>query len=107
MAPRGPKAVWAGGEFPRPDRVVTRPWDTTVRGSPARVSNGALWREDVRVDVDSRSHLVEIVAAMKEITARITTAETMPEALDDLLKVMGDILPEHLQCGVALVSEDE
>jgi hypothetical protein len=107
MAPRGPDAVRAGGEFLDRTAQVTRRWDTTVHGSPARVSNGALWREDVRVDVDSRSHLVEIVAAMKEITARITTAETMPEALDDLLKVMGDILPEHLQCGVALVSEGE
>jgi len=59
------------------------------------------------VDVDSKPHLVEIVAALKEITARITSATALPEAIDDLLKVTADILPGHVQCGVTLISEGE
>ena len=45
------------------------------------------------MDVDNQPHLVEIVAALKEITARITSASTIPEAIDDLLKVAVEILP--------------
>jgi len=59
------------------------------------------------VDVDSKPHLVEIVAALKEITARITSATALPDAIDDLLKVTADILPGHVQCGVTLISEGE
>jgi transcriptional regulator with GAF, ATPase, and Fis domain len=59
------------------------------------------------VDADSGPHLVEIVAALKEITARITSASALPEAVDDLLKVITDIVPGHVQCGVTLISQGE
>lgn len=59
------------------------------------------------MNVDSQPHLVEIVAALKEITARITSATALPEAINDLLKVTTDVLPEHVQCGVTLISEGE
>ena len=36
---------------------------------------------------NSGAHLVEIVAALKEITARITSAASLPEAVADLLKI--------------------
>jgi GAF domain-containing protein len=63
--------------------------------------------EDDRVDVDSQPHLVEIVAALKEITARITSAPTLAEAIHDLLKVTADVLPEHVRCGMTMVREGE
>ncbi len=59
------------------------------------------------MDAESQPHLVEIVAALKEITARITSATALPEAIDDLLKVTADILPGHVRCGVTLISEGE
>jgi hypothetical protein len=59
------------------------------------------------VDVDNRPHLVEIVAALKEITARITTASSVQEALDNVLKVMSGIVPPYIQCGIAVISEGE
>jgi transcriptional regulator with GAF, ATPase, and Fis domain len=59
------------------------------------------------VDFDRQPHLVEIVAALKEITARITSASAIPEAITDLLKVTTDVLPHHVQCGMTLVSEGE
>jgi hypothetical protein len=59
------------------------------------------------VDVDRQPHLVEIVAALKEITARITTATAIPEAVTDLLKITTDVLPPDVQCGMTLVSEGE
>ena len=59
------------------------------------------------MDVDRQPHLVEIVAALKEITARITSATAIPEAVNDLLKVTTDVLPSHVQCGMTLVSEGE
>lgn len=57
------------------------------------------------MDVDTQPHLVEIVAALKEITARITSATSLAEAIDDLVKVAVDILPIDIQCGVTLVSQ--
>ena len=59
------------------------------------------------MDLGSGPHLVEIVAALKEITARISSATALPEAVDDLLKVTTDILPGHVQCGVTLISQGE
>jgi transcriptional regulator with GAF, ATPase, and Fis domain len=59
------------------------------------------------VDVDRQPHLVEIVAALKEITARITSATALSEAVNDLLKVTCDVLPPHVQCGMTLISEGE
>jgi GAF domain-containing protein len=57
------------------------------------------------VDVDTQPHLVEIVAALKEITARISSATSLSAAIDDLVKVAVDILPADIQCGVTLVSQ--
>ncbi|HEX6870331.1 MAG TPA: GAF and ANTAR domain-containing protein, partial [Micromonosporaceae bacterium] len=73
----------------------------------ADYSNPGSTGEDGRVSFDSQPHLVEIVAALKEITARITAAQALPEAVDDLLKVTGDLLPGHVQCGVTLISQGE
>jgi len=52
-------------------------------------------------------HLVEIVAALKEVTAVLSTATTLPAALDDLVKVTTDLLPTDISCGVMLVSQGE
>jgi hypothetical protein len=57
------------------------------------------------VDLDSKSHLVEIVATLKEVTALITAAEGLPEAADGLAKAIGDVLPPHVRCGVTLICE--
>ncbi len=57
------------------------------------------------MDVDTRPHLVEIVAALKEITARITSATSLTAATDDLVKVAVDLLPTDIQCGVRLVGQ--
>jgi hypothetical protein len=57
------------------------------------------------VDVDKRSYLVEIVAALKDITALTTSAPTIPEAVNGLAKALTDIMPAHVRCGVTLVSE--
>lgn len=60
-----------------------------------------------RVDLGNGPHLVEIVAALKEITARISAAAALPEAVDDLLKVTADILPGDVHCGVTLIGQGE
>jgi hypothetical protein len=52
-------------------------------------------------------HLVEIVAALKDITARITSADALPEAVDDLLKATADVLPGYIRCGVTMISQGE
>ena len=57
------------------------------------------------MDVDTQPHLVEIVAALKEITARISSATSLSAATDDLVKVAVDLLPSDIQCGVTLVSQ--
>ena len=59
------------------------------------------------MDGNSGLHLVEIVAALKEITARITSATALPEAVADLLKITTDVVPGHVQCGVTLVTQGE
>ena len=59
------------------------------------------------MDVERQPHLVEIVAALKEITARITGATTLPEAISDILKVTADVLPETVHCGVTIITEGE
>jgi transcriptional regulator with GAF, ATPase, and Fis domain len=59
------------------------------------------------VDVVNEPHLVEIVAALKEITARISSAETLPAAVEDLIKVTADLLPADVTCGVTLVTHGE
>jgi hypothetical protein len=60
-----------------------------------------------RVEVENEPHLVEIVAALKEITVRTAAATSMTEALHDVTKVLAGILPPYVQCGVAMVSEGE
>jgi hypothetical protein len=57
------------------------------------------------VDVDTKSHLVEIVATLKQITALITAADGLPEAAAGLAKALGDVLPPHVRCGVTLICE--
>jgi GAF domain-containing protein len=59
------------------------------------------------VESASQPHLVEIVAALKEITARITSASALPEAVGDILKVTDDILPGHVRSGVVMIGEGE
>jgi transcriptional regulator with GAF, ATPase, and Fis domain len=61
----------------------------------------AAFREDGRVE----PHLVEIVAALKEITARVTSAADLPEAVENLLKVTTDLVPGHVQCGIMTLSQ--
>jgi transcriptional regulator with GAF, ATPase, and Fis domain len=63
--------------------------------------------EDGLVNVGSGPHLVEIVAALKEITAVLSTATALPAALDDLVKVTTDLLPADISCGVMLVGQGE
>ena len=63
--------------------------------------------EDGLVNVGSGPHLVEIVAALKEITAGLSTATALPAALDDLVKVTTDLLPTDISCGVTLVGQGE
>ena len=59
------------------------------------------------MELDSQPHLVEIVAGLKEITARITSAADLPEAVDDMLRVITNLLPGHIQCGVTLIGHGE
>lgn len=59
------------------------------------------------MDVDSRPHLVEIVAALKEITAAISSATTVANAIDELLTVMAGLAPPDVRCGVTLISQGE
>jgi transcriptional regulator with GAF, ATPase, and Fis domain len=50
---------------------------------------------------------VEIVAALKEITARITSATNLAEAVTGLLKVTANMVPAGVQCGFTLISQGE
>ena len=59
------------------------------------------------MDAHSQPHLVEIVATLREITAGITSATDLPEAVDDMLKVTANLLPGHIQCGVTLIGQGE
>ncbi len=57
------------------------------------------------MDLDNKSHLVEIVATLKEITALVTAASGLPDAAEGLAKAMSEIVPTHIRCGVTLVCE--
>ncbi len=59
------------------------------------------------MDAENTSHLVEIVAGLKEITALITSATSLAEAVDGMAKAMADLLPAHVRCGIAIVAEGE
>ena len=59
------------------------------------------------MSVESSPHLVEIVAALKEITARISTASSPTTAVDELLKVTTGLMPPHVRSGITLITEGE
>ena len=59
------------------------------------------------MSVEYSPHLVEIVAALKEITARITTASALPTAVDDVLKVTVGLLPPYVRCGITTIAQGE
>jgi hypothetical protein len=59
------------------------------------------------VDVDSKPHLLEIVAAVKEATASITSAATLTDAADDLVALTANLLPTRIRCAVTLISQGE
>jgi len=59
------------------------------------------------VSVEHSPHLVEIVAALKEITARITTASALSSAVDDVLKVTVGLLPPYVRCGITTIAQGE
>lgn len=56
---------------------------------------------------ENQPHLVEIAAVLKEVTARITSAATVAEAVDGLLLSAAQILPADVRCEVTMVSEGE
>lgn len=59
------------------------------------------------MNVENQPHLVEIVAALKEITARITSATAVADAVHDITKVVSGILPASVQCGIMMIAEGE
>jgi transcriptional regulator with GAF, ATPase, and Fis domain len=59
------------------------------------------------VSVENNPHLVEIVAALKEITARITSASALSTAVDDLLKVTVGLMPPDVHCGITVIAQGE
>ncbi len=59
------------------------------------------------VGVESSPHLVEIVAALKEITARISAASSPKTAVDELSKIIAGLLPPYVHCGVTLITQGE
>jgi transcriptional regulator with GAF, ATPase, and Fis domain len=63
--------------------------------------------EDDGVSVESSPHLVEIVAALKEITARISTAPSPKAAVDELLSVAAGVMPPYVRCGITLITQGE
>jgi GAF domain-containing protein len=54
---------------------------------------------------EHRPHLVEIVATLKELTAQITRAGDLTEAILQVLQATGHLLPDHVHCGVTLVAQ--
>lgn len=59
------------------------------------------------MEVDSQPHLLEVAAALKEITARIPLAVGFEEALDDLVTVSSSLLGPQVHCAVTLISQGE
>jgi transcriptional regulator with GAF, ATPase, and Fis domain len=53
----------------------------------------------------TQPHVVEIVAALKEITARVTAASDLDEAIQEILATAAHVLPDHLHCGVTLIAQ--
>lgn len=56
---------------------------------------------------ETQPHLVEIVAVLKEITARVTSADTLRQALDDVLQATAQVLPAHFNCGVTVIAQGQ
>jgi transcriptional regulator with GAF, ATPase, and Fis domain len=59
------------------------------------------------VDIHNRPHLVEIAAALKEITVTITSPAPLPEVITSVLRVTSELVPSHIRCGITLVSQGE
>jgi transcriptional regulator with GAF, ATPase, and Fis domain len=59
------------------------------------------------VSVEYNPHLLEIVAALKEITARITAASSLSTAVDDLLKVTVGLMPPYVRCCITVIAQGE
>lgn len=59
------------------------------------------------MNVHNRPHLVEIAAALKEITATIASSIPFPDTIQTLLGVTSDLMPGHIRCGITLVSQGE
>lgn len=53
----------------------------------------------------TQPHLVEIVAALKEITARVTSSNDLDEAVAEILAAATNVLPLHVHCGLTLVTQ--
>ena len=59
------------------------------------------------MSVENSPHRVEIVAALREITARIASASTFTTAIDDVLKVTTALMPPYVRCGITLITQGE
>jgi transcriptional regulator with GAF, ATPase, and Fis domain len=61
--------------------------------------------EDDPVDVNNRPHLVEIAAALKEITATIASTLPFPQTIQNVLTTTAGLVPGHIRTGLTLVSQ--
>jgi len=59
------------------------------------------------VEDHNRPHLVEIAAALKEITATITSPIPLPDVIANVLRVTSELVPGHIRCGITIVSQGE
>ncbi|MGE5828041.1 MAG: GAF and ANTAR domain-containing protein [Micromonosporaceae bacterium] len=59
------------------------------------------------MDVNSRPHVVEVAAALKEITATITSTLPFPQTIQNVLAVTADLVPGDIRGGLTLVSQGE
>src|SRR5262245_58577183 len=91
-----------------PDRAITHiPQQFRADADGPGTSSSTSTGEDVAVDAETQPHLVEIVATLKEITARITAADSMPDAVHGLTQAIVGILPPLVQCGVMMIAQGE
>jgi transcriptional regulator with GAF, ATPase, and Fis domain len=59
------------------------------------------------VDVNNRPHVVEIAAALKEITAAITSTLPLSQTIQNVLAITADLMPGHVRGGLTLVSQGD
>ena len=59
------------------------------------------------MSVENNPHLVEIVAALKEVTARITAASSLSAAVDDVLKITAGLMPPYVRSGITVIAQGE